>query len=146
MPAPNFKYLPHMADVAFVAYGKDFKSSLENSAEAIFNLMSELASLKKSKDKIKTLKISETASSKEDLVWFLLQKIVSKADEKGIQPFKFKIRKISKTKSRLKVEGTLFYKKSKEYVSLFDVKAVTPHELEVKQTGKKWTIKVLLDV
>ncbi|MDE1827790.1 MAG: archease [Candidatus Micrarchaeota archaeon] len=147
MPAANFKYLPNVADVAFVARGKTFKEALESSGAAILNLMFDMKELKKDKSKVRTLRISDSAPNRNELTWFILQKIVSKVDEKGVQAFRFKVNRITEARGRIKVNGCIFYKKSRTYLSLLDVKAVTPHELEVKgSAGKKWSIKAILDV
>ena len=146
MPRPNFRYVPHTADVAFVAYGNSFKDALENSGLALLGTMFDQRELKKSKSKTKTLRITEMASNKNDVVWFLLQRMVSEIDQRGVPAFKLKINHISEEKDKIKINACILCKKSKEYVSLFDVKAVTPHLLKVKKTGKSWSIKVLLDV
>ncbi|MDE1869685.1 MAG: archease [Candidatus Micrarchaeota archaeon] len=146
MPKPNFRYVPHTADVAFVAYGKSFKDALENSGLALLGTMFDQKELKKSKSKIKTVRITERASNKNEIVWFLLQRMVSEIDQRGVPAFKLKVNRISEEKDKIKINACIFCKKSKEYISLFDVKAVTPHLLRVKKTGKSWSIKVLLDV
>ena len=146
MGRSNFRYIPHTADVAFVAYGKTFKEAVENSASALFNTMFDIKKLKKSKTRIKMLRITETATNQNDIAWFVLQKIVSKVDEKGVQAIRFKVNRILETKNKIKINGCIFYKKSKEYISLLDVKAVTPSEFRVQKSGRKWSIKAILDV
>ncbi|MDE1870536.1 MAG: archease, partial [Candidatus Micrarchaeota archaeon] len=108
MSAANFKYVPNTADVAFVAYGKTFKESLENSGAAILNLMFDMKELKKEKGKVKTLRISDVAANKNELTWFILQKIVSKVDEKGVQAFRFKVNKITEKGGKIKINGCIF--------------------------------------
>ena len=39
MAGRKYEYLPHTADVAFAAYGDDLKEALENSGEALLNIM-----------------------------------------------------------------------------------------------------------
>lgn len=146
MPKPNFRYVPHTADVAFVAYGNSFRNALENSGLALLGTMFDQKELKKSRSKAKTIRITEIASNKNDIVWFLLQRMVSEIDQRGVLAFKLKVNHILEEKDKIKINACIFYKKSEEYVSLFDVKAVTPHLLKVKKTGKIWSIKVLLDV
>ena len=146
MPKPNFRYLPHTADVAFVASGKDFKGVVENSADAMFNLMFEMKKLKASKAKTKTIRIHESANNRQDLAWFVLQEIVSKVDQRGVQALKFKVNSITEAKGRVKLRGCIFYKKQKEYLALFDVKAVTPSEFRLARKNGKWSIRAILDV
>ncbi len=146
MGKAKFRYLPHTADVAFVAYGKSFRETIENSALAMLGLMFETKKIKAEKGKTKTLRITERASGKEDLLWFTLQAIVSKVDEKGASAFRFKVNSISESGSGLVLHGCIFYKRMREYSSLLDVKGVTPHELAVSRTRNGYSARVLVDV
>ncbi|MDE1854770.1 MAG: archease [Candidatus Micrarchaeota archaeon] len=146
MAGAKFRYVPHTADVAFIAYGRNFKETVENAALAMFGVMFDLKKLKEQKGKVKTLRITERASSREDMLWFILQKIVSKVDEKRVNAFRFKVNSLSETEGRVVLHGCIFYKPVKEYVALLDVKAVTPHGLEVKRGSAGYSARVLLDV
>ncbi|MGI0141345.1 MAG: archease [Candidatus Micrarchaeales archaeon] len=146
MPRANFRYIPNTADVAFIAYGKTFKEALENAGSALLNTMFDIKAVRKSETKAKTIRIHDSGISKEEITWFILQEIVSKIDEKGVQGFDFKINHIQEQNGKVKVNGCIFYKKTKEYLSLLDVKAVTPHDLQVKKNGKIWSIRAILDV
>ena len=146
MAGAKFRYIPHTADVAFIAYGKDFKETIENAALAVFGVMFDLKKIKKWKGKVKTVRIMERASGREDMLWFTLQKIVSKVDEKRINAFMFKVNGLSESGGKMVLHGCIFYKPIKEYVALLDVKAVTPHGLEVKRRGSGYSARVLLDV
>ncbi len=146
MKAPNFRYIPDVADVSFVAYGTNLKETVESSALAMLNVMFDIKRIKKEKGKVRSLRIVEKASTNEELIWFTLQKIVSKVDEKGINAFKFKVNHLSERGGKKVLHGCIFYKDTKKYLALLDVKAVTPHGLEVNQTSKKWSAKVIVDV
>ncbi len=146
MKPGKFRYLPHTADVAFEAYGKSFGRALENSAHAMLNVMFDIPKINREKGKIRTLRIAEKARDREELVWFTLQKIVSKVDEKGANAFRFKVNGISQKKNLISVHGCIFYKKLGEYVALLDIKGVTPHELHVKKSPQGYAIRVLVDV
>ena len=85
MGKARFRYLPHTADVAFVAYGKTFRETLENSALAMLGVMFDIGKIKKAGGMVKTMRITERASNDADLLWFTLQRIVSKVDEKRLR-------------------------------------------------------------
>ena len=146
MQTRKFRYLPHMADIAFVAYGKNLGEVLENSALAMLGIMFDIQKIKKAKGSVKTMRITESASSSEDMVWFALQKIVSKVDEKGVSAFRFKVNRIVQGKNGITLHGCIFYKRIAKYSALLDVKAVTPHGLEVKRTKGGYSARVLVDV
>lgn len=146
MQKANFRYLPHTADVAFIAYGKSFKEALENAAQALLSTMFDTKKLKSLKAKAATLRLHEIAQSDNDLAWFVLQDMVSKIDEKGIQAYSFKVNHIKNAAGKTKMNCCIFYKKTKEYHALLDVKAVTPSEFKVQKSKGRWSIKAILDV
>ncbi len=146
MERAKFRYLPHTADIAFVAYGRSFKELLENSARAMLGLMFDTRKIGRSGSRTMTIRVTESASSMDDALWFVLQRIVSKVDEKGVDAFGFKVNSIAKSRQGIKVRGCVFYKRMREYSALLDVKGVTPHELRVSKTSGGYTAKVLVDV
>lgn len=142
----RFKYIPHTADVAFFAYGKTFKEALENAGLAMFNLMFDIKAMQKADGKIKKVTLTETAKNKKELVWYLLQKALSEVDADGMQVLDFKIKKITFKNKLYEAKCTVICKYTKEYLAKFDVKAVTPSELEVFEKKDYCRIKVVLDV
>lgn len=144
--AVRFRYIPHTADVAFFAYGKNFKEALENAGFAMFNLMFDIKAMQKAEGEIKKVELSESASGKKELVWYLLQKALSEVDANGMQVLDFKINKISYKKKMYNAKCTIICKYTDEYLAKFDVKAVTPHDLEVYENGISVKIKIVLDV
>jgi len=144
---PRFRYLPHTAEVKFVAYGKDFAGALENAALALLNVMLDVNRIRKAKGTVKSLKIKEKGETREDVAWYILQDILSKTDEKTLSAYEFKVNKASEGKKKgiVEVAGELRYKNLNENFSLLEVKAVTPHALAVKK-GKVWSITAVLDV
>ncbi len=142
----KFRYVRHTADVAFFAYGRNFKEALQNAGVAMFSLMFDIKKLRKAAGKTKKIIISERAKEKEYLVWYLLQKSLSTVDAEDIQVIDFKVNKLSVQKGKCLGTCILTCKHASEYLSRFDVKAVTPHELEVKEQKNSCRIKVVLDV
>jgi SHS2 domain-containing protein len=132
--------------VSFIAYGKTFSEAIENSGAAIINIMFDVKNIKKTNGKINEIKINASGSSFEELTWKILQKIVSKIDEKGLQASEFKTTNFKKIKTKMYIFGSLSFKKTSKYMSLLDVKAVTPHNLKVKKLNGTWSIHILLDV
>ncbi len=146
MATKKFRYLPHTADIAFVAYGKTYKEILENAALALLNVMFDISEIGKSKGKVKTIRVTERASDNEDMLWFMLEKVVSKVDQTGVNAFKFKVNRIRQDKAGIAVDGCIFYKEMKANAALIEVKAVTPHGLSVRKTRSGYSASVLVDV
>ena len=142
----KFSYLPHTADIAFVGYGPTLKKALENSATALLNVMLDLKSVSKVKAAEASVHINESADSKENLVWFTLQDILSKVDTIKLNALRFEVTRLSQGPKGLKLNGRLVYKKSKADNSLLSVKAITPHDLRVEKNDGVYAIHVVIDV
>lgn len=146
MPARKFKYLPHTADIAFVSYGRTFEEAVENAALAILNIRFDLKRLSKDNGRSANIAIKEHAKTMDNVAWYALQSVLSKTDAKSLMAYAFKPGKLSAKKNGdLELTGKLLYKKTPMDYSLMDVKAVTPHDFEVKH-AKDWRIRVVIDI
>ena len=142
----KFKYLPHTAEMEFVAYGKDLKELIENAASALLNVMLDIKKIKRAEGQTKSMTIRESAATEVDLVLYTLQDILSKVDEKALSAYEFKVEKIIKAGGkRIALVGSLIHKKTSKDLSMLEVKAVTQYGLSIKK-GKRWSAKVVLDV
>lgn len=146
MQATKFKYLPHTADIEFVAYGSDFKEGVENAALALLSIMLDVKRIAHFKGRSKSIRISERADTKENLVWYTLQDILSKIDEKDLCAFKFKAKLLGYKGGDLGLKGELSYMKSAKDCFLTEVKAVTPYGLKIKESKGRCEIFVVVDV
>ncbi len=146
MKKKRYEYLPHTADVSFIAYGKTFESALENSAVALINLMLDVKKIEKIKAKDKEVEIKDTAANREDLVWYVLQDILSVIDSRKLNANGFKILESSEKKGGLRIKSVLMCKDVVGDFSLMSVKAVTPHGLEIRKNKSGYSISVVADV
>lgn len=146
MSRAKFRYIPHTADVSFIAYGSSFNRALENAALAMLDTMFDVKKIEKSAGPTKKLRIRDSAATREELVWFTLQDILSNIDEKSLKAFRFDVKKIENSKGKIHLAGEVSHKKVSENFSLLEVKAVTPSGLRVDSSKRGWSIRVLLDV
>ncbi len=143
----NYRYISHTADISFFAYGKNYNECFKNSAEAMFNIIFNLEQLKSKKIKNYEIKIIDSAKTKEDLLWFFLQDIISKIYSENISIFGVKNISIKKQINSYKVTATLFYSKNFDYDNfLMDVKAVTPHNLTISKYKNGLRSRIILDI
>jgi len=143
----RFRYLPHTADIAFAAYGKTLETALENSAEALLNIMLDTNKIKVRRAATGSILIKESASNIENLVWYALQDILTQIDKRKLLAFRFQLETLKQNKEgKFSISGKLLFKKIRENLFLLEVKAVTPHDLSVKKTQKGYEIRVLVDV
>lgn len=146
MPSKRFEYLPHTADAAFAAYGKSFEAALESAALALLNVMLDVKKIKGLRSRQVKVKIEDSASSRETIVWYILQDMLSRIDAEKLNAYDFKIREFREANGRVKVKGILYCKEHTGDFALLSVKAVTPHDLAVRRSDKGYSISVVIDV
>ncbi len=146
MPVKKFMYVEHTADIAFVAYGKTLEEAIENSVLAMIGVMFDIDGIKSSKSRIMEVELRDSAGNIEDLVWFALQSILTKVQVGNLAPIKFDIEELSEGR-QCAIKGVLRYKDigAVEH-GLLEVKAVTPHGLEVKRTKTGYSIRAVIDI
>jgi SHS2 domain-containing protein len=138
----KYVFLEHRADMFIEAYGTSFEKALENTAEGLFETISNSKKLKMKKKII----ISEIAENLTDLTTYLLSKIVSEGDAREMMFRKMKVKKFSKEKGHFIITVEVFGQEALHKLGKMYVKAVTHHEASVKCLKGKWTIKILLDI
>lgn len=146
MRSARFRYLPHTADIKFAAYGRDFKELIENSALALLSVMLDVKKIRTKSERAKEIEISEKADTREDLVWYVLQDILTKVDEGKLCAFEFKVSSIAEGKNVFRVSGALLFKSTDASYFLTEVKAVTPSGMEVSEDKNGLRVEVVLDV
>lgn len=146
MGRKRFRYLKHMADVEFEAYGDSFEEALENAALALLGIVLDVKKISALGNPSKSLKIVEKADSIENLAWFLLQDIVTKRSSLYLNAFGFQVEHLKESAGEFIIEGRLFYKDTDRDYTLLDVKAVTPSGFKVLMSKSRCTIRVIVDV
>jgi SHS2 domain-containing protein len=145
--ASKFKFLEKAvtADVAFEAYGKSLKEVFENAALATAETMVGTAAVATRMQKIIKLQNKDLNA----LLIDFLNEIVYYKDAEQILLVKFDV-DIKENKETgvhvltAKIAGEpIDYKKHQLRA---DVKAATYHMFELKQHGKTWTARVVLDI
>ncbi|MCX6769984.1 MAG: archease [Candidatus Micrarchaeota archaeon] len=130
----RYRFLEHTADIMFEAYGKTYSEALENSAHALFSVFGEA----KEKTHVDFL---VSAPNLDELTVQSLADMLAYMDTHEIVFSRAKVKKFDPAANSLEIEA--FGEKKRPRAT---VKAVTYHELMVKQDKEGWTIKVLLDV
>ncbi|MHB1830650.1 MAG: archease [Candidatus Micrarchaeaceae archaeon] len=141
----KFRYLPHTADMQFMAFGKDFREAIENSALALLSTALDVKKVRKFRAKTFRSTIKESADDLEGLVWYTLQDILSAVESRHIDAFSFEVISL-KTAGKMKLVGKLSYKKTGGNYAIFSVKAVTPYDLKIESKRGRCSIQVVMDV
>ncbi len=144
----KFKYLPHTADAAFTAYGKTEKKMIENAAAALLNMMLDVKRVRALRKGTARAAIREKADTMENVVWFILQDILSLVDARKLDAYSFRLTALDRsgTSGAFTARGEILYKRSGENLALMSVKAVTPHGMSVTKKNGIYSVSVVVDV
>ena len=130
----QYKFLEHTADIMFEAYGKSYEEALQNAAAAMFFVIGEAKPLEHRH-------FSVSAQNIEELTVFALSDLLTSSDTDDFIFSKISVKQFDASKLTLEIDA---YGEKKR--PLMSVKAVTYHELLVKEEKDGWTIRILIDV
>lgn len=139
----RYRFVPHTADVKFIAYAKTEKELIINCALAMFETIADIKKLQKL-PKNKKFKIKVNAQDMEDLVWKVLQHTLSIAESKNLFCYSFNISSFRKSNGYKLSALICAMDKLQTYANL-DVKGVSKYQLEF-YSKPRLKISVVLDV
>lgn len=130
----DYRFLEHTADIMFEAYGKSYQQALESAAKAMFSVFG-------SAGEKESVSFSVSAHNLEELSVQTLADLLAYADTHEIVFSRMKVKKFDLKSFSLEMEAWGEKKRPRD-----SVKAVTYHELMVKEDRDGWTIRIILDV
>jgi SHS2 domain-containing protein len=131
---PEYRFLEHTADIMFEAYGKDYAEALEHAALALFSIFGKAG-------EAETVEFSLSAHNIEELTVAALGDLLAHMDTHEIVFSRMQVLSFDAKAVSLSIRAWGEKKRPRDHV-----KAVTYHELMVKEGAGGWTIRVLLDV
>jgi len=140
----KFKFLEEIAtaDLAFEVHGADLNELFQHAAEALFTAQVELTTVAPSQER----EISLEADNVQDLMFDWLQELIYLKDAESMvfSVFELSVDVDDKARITATIKGEpIDIEKHKLGV---DVKAVTLHMYEVKQTKEGWYARVVVDI
>lgn len=142
--AKRFEFLEHVADVYIAAYGADLAEAFENAALAMFETMTDAESVEPSVGGT----VEVEGHDKQALLYNWLEDLLVRFEVKNMLYSRFKIQKIKETTEGFKLEaeihGEVFRKR--KHRQKVGVKAVTYHEMEIKEEAEGVAVKFILDI
>ncbi len=127
-------FLEHTADILFEAYGKTYSEAFENSAHAMLSIFGTAGEKE-------AVPFSLSAHNLQELTVQALADMLAYMDTHEIVFSKVEVASFDEAKKSLSFIAHGEKKRPRD-----TVKAVTYHELMVKEDKEGWTIRVLLDV
>ena len=134
MQKEPYIFLEHTADILFEAYGKTYSEAFENSAHAMLSVFGKAGASERAS-------FSVTAHNLQELTVQALADVLAYMDTHEIVFSKVEVASFDEARKSLSFIAHGEKKRPRD-----TVKAVTYHELMVKEDKEGWTIRVLLDV
>ncbi len=140
----KFKFLEHTADILIAAYGQTLEEAFENSALAMFEVMTDTTKVNPTQQDT----VEVEAEDEYALLYNWLEALLVKSEVNGILYSKFKIDSLKDNSEGFKLKATIWGEKysSEKHPQKVAVKAVTYHRMEILKEQEKVTLEFILDI
>jgi SHS2 domain-containing protein len=136
----RFRFLNHTGDLAIEIYGQSLKDLYENAGRALFAVLTDPS---KVEARVETA-IALSYDNLETLLVDWLGELLYLHDSKGLVFRRFEVESIENERFEAKAWGEAF--EAGRHAIRTGVKAVTFHQLEVKERKSGWRARVVLDL
>jgi len=136
----RYRVFDHTADLGVEIYGKTVKELFANAAFAVFDILTDLNRVRAIEEK----KITVEGEGWEDLLINYLREVLYFFNGEGILLKKFSIMEIDPQHLEGLVSGERF--DSSKHRIHTEIKAVTYHQVTVRETPDGWVGRVICDV
>jgi SHS2 domain-containing protein len=136
----RFEILDHTADIGLIIYGSNLKALFENAGEAFFHLITDLKKVRRRVER----RINIGGESLDRLMVDWLSELLYLHDVENLLFKGFKVESIGEDGLRAVVKGEPFQEQT--HVIKTEVKAVTYHQIEVRQENGGWRAQIIFDL
>jgi SHS2 domain-containing protein len=136
----RFEILDHTADIGLVVYGDDLNALFENAGEGFFHIITDLRKVKRRIERPITLR----GESLDRLIVDWLNELLYLHDVEGLLFKGFKVKSVGEDGLKATVKGEPF--QEGVHVIKTGVKAVTYHQIEVRQENGRWRAQIIIDL
>jgi SHS2 domain-containing protein len=136
----RFEVLDHTADIGIVVHGEDLKALFENAGEALFHLITDLRKVRRRIER----RVNIGGESLDRLMVDWLSELLYLHDVENLLFKGFKVDSVGEDGLKAMVKGEPF--QEGVHVIKTEVKAVTYHQIAVRQEDGRWRAQVILDL
>ena len=136
----RFEILDHTADIGLIVYGENLRVLYENAGEAFFHIITDLRKVRRRVEK----RIDIKGESLDRLMVDWLSELLYLHDVASLLFKGFKVDSVGEGGLKAIVKGEPF--QEGVHVIKTQVKAVTYHQIEVRQENGRWRAQVILDL
>ncbi len=136
----RFEILDHTADIGIIVHGENLKALFENAGEAFFHLITDLRKVKRRIER----QVNIGGESLDRLMVDWLSELLYLHDAENLLFRGFEVDSVGEDGLKAIAKGELF--QEGVHVIKTQVKAVTYHQIEVRQENGLWRAQVILDL
>jgi SHS2 domain-containing protein len=136
----RFEILDHTADIGIIVHGENLKALFENAGEAFFHLITDLRKVRRRTER----RINLGGESLDRLMVDWLSELLYLHDVENLLFKGFNVESVGEDGLRAIVKGEPF--QEGVHVIKTEVKAVTYHQIEVRQENGRWRAQVIFDL
>lgn len=136
----RYEQIPHTADIAIKAYGKDLRELFANAAFGMFDIIADLEGLKESV----SIDVDLKADSNEELLVDWLDELLFNFYTKGIIFFEFDIANLGSGELIAKARGRHIGENRNRLKT--EIKAATFHDLNIRESPEGCSVEIVFDV
>ena len=135
-----YEIVDHTADIGLKVYGTSLKELFHNASCGMFDIIADLKGIKTST----SIKIELEAPTTEELLVSWLDELIYNFYTKGIIFSKFDIESIDEKSLKAEAFGRHIGDKKSRLKT--EIKAVTYHDLKIKESGGNYEVQIIFDV
>ena len=136
----NYTLLDHTADIGIEVYGKDFSSLLENTAKALFSIITDISKVRpKSQSRIELHQNKE-----EEMMRSWLEQLLYQFNTSDMLFSQFKINISNRDHLTAQIWGEIF--NDQHHLIHTEIKGITYHNFEVSESENGWFARIIFDV
>lgn len=136
----KYELIPHTADLGIRVTGKDLKDLFQKAGWALFDIMTDIKKIRP----LEKETISVRADNLDELMNYWLTSLLQQFTLKNRLLSDFRMAHISDTSLEAIIQGEPFDPTRHEIIK--EIKAITFHNLSVKQLANGWQAEVIFDV
>ncbi|MBW1678432.1 MAG: archease [Deltaproteobacteria bacterium] len=136
----KYEFIEHTADLGFKAYGASLEELFAHAAEAFFEAVVALEGVKERTER----SIEVEADAPDDLMVTWLSELLYLFDTERLVFKSFQVKRIENNQLEANARGEILDPARHEIKSV--IKAVTYHQLYVKERGGVWEAQVIFDI
>ena len=136
----QYRLIDHTADLGIEVYGKDLKELFQNAAEAFSEIVWDTSQVLESRQ----IDISVEGDGLEQLMVMWLGELLYIHETEGFLFKRFEIHEMGDSRIRATGYGENFYEE--RHLIRTEIKAVTYHQIQVRQQEDIWISRVIFDL